>query len=489
MSATSFASAIAFAAVMAAGVGVSGAAAQDLPIPAEFPPASYTGTQYVDSKGCAFVRAGIAGMTNWVPRVDRARQQLCNFQPTAIARTAPALDPLPDVPIITVDAQPAPIAPRATPAPVAAPAPRVAAVTPQAPAPQVRAPRPAAAPAPTAARATVAAAAPAPTAARPTVAVATPRVVTAPTPPAPRRITLAEACDGRTGIQPGFISATTRQPIDCGGAVRVAAAAQPRMATLPVAGPVPLRLTLAAACAQQAATGRTLINAATNQPIVCAAPAPIAVAAVPQVRVAQPTTVVASACGIAGLAGDGRYPVRCGPQALSPSGGAPGGVQVARAATTATTGGVTATVSTRTAQPLFGAGPVPASNAPVAVAQATVPRGYARVWDDGRINPQRGVTQPQVQVAARVSSRSVAPVAVQAPAATGHRYVQVGSFGDPANAARLIARLQAAGLPVASAKSGNLKVIAAGPFRSPAELNQALNIVRGMGFADAYLRS
>ena len=67
--------------------------------------------------------------------------------------------------------------------------------------------------------------------------------------------------------------------------------------------------------------------------------------------------------------------------------------------------------------------------------------------------------------------------------------MQVGSFGDPANAARLIARLQAAGLPVASAKSGNLKVIAAGPFRSPADLNQALNIVRGMGFADAYLRS
>ena len=478
MSATSFASAIALAAVMAAGVGISGAAAQNLPLPAEFPPASFTGTQYVDSKGCAFVRAGIAGMVNWVPRVDRARQQLCNFQPTAVARTAPTPDPLPNVPIITVDAQPAPVAPRAAPAPVATPAPppRVAAA-----APQVRAPRPApvTAPAPRADPLTITFTPP----------PATPRVVTAPTPPAPRRITLAEACDGRTGIQPGFISATTRQPIDCGGVTRVAAAAQPRMATMPVAGPTPQRLTLAAACAQQAATGRTLINAATNQPIVCADPAPFAVAAMPQVRVAQPATTVTSACGIARLAGDGRYPVRCGPQALSPSGGLSGGVQVARAATTFTTGGVTASVSTRTTKPLFGAGPVPASNAPVAVAQATVPRGYARVWDDGRINPQRGVTQPQVQVAARVSSRSVAPVAVQAPAASGHRYVQVGSFGDPANAARLIARLQAAGLPVASAKSGSLKVIAAGPFRSPADLNQALNIVRGMGFADAYLRS
>ena len=471
MSATSFANAIALAAVMAAGVGVAGASAQDLPIPAEFPPSSYTGTQFVDSKGCAFVRAGMDGAVSWIPRVDRARNQLCNFKPTATTRTAsaPSRDIAPDVPIITVDAQPAPVAPRAAPA-----APRVTppAASRVAAAPRVQAPRPAA-PAP----------APVRVAAAPSPRVVVPAPVAA---PAPRRITLAEACEGRTGVQPGFISARTRQPIDCGGVTRVAAAAPAApMTTMRPARPEPLRLTLAAACAQQAQTGRTLINAATGRPIACVDPAPVVVAQVPAV---QPTPRIASACGIDGLASNGRYPVRCGPQALSPS----GGVQVARAANTLTGTGSVATVSTRSVQspPLFGAGPVPASNAPVAVAQATVPRGYTRVWDDGRINPRRGVTQPQVQVAARVSSRSVAPAAVQAPAAaSGHRYVQVGSFGDPANAARLIARLQAAGLPVASAKSGSLKVIAAGPFRSPTDLNQALNIVRGMGFADAYLRS
>ncbi|MBU2360847.1 MAG: SPOR domain-containing protein, partial [Alphaproteobacteria bacterium] len=137
-------------------------------------------------------------------------------------------------------------------------------------------------------------------------------------------------------------------------------------------------------------------------------------------------------------------------------------------------------------RPLFGAGPVPASNTPYGGPVQT-PAGYARVWDDGRINPLRG--KRVVQATPFVSSRSVAPAAVQAPAtAAGHRYVQVGSFGDPANAARLIARLQAAGLPVASAKSGGLKTIAAGPFRSSGDLSRALGIVRGMGFSDAFLR-
>lgn len=100
------------AAVFVATVGFSGAMAQsvaDVGGPRELPPTSFKGQQYVDSRGCVFLRAGLNGVTNWVPRVDRARKVLCGYPPTlaALGRVPERADVAPEAPV-AVAATPGP---------------------------------------------------------------------------------------------------------------------------------------------------------------------------------------------------------------------------------------------------------------------------------------------------------------------------------------------------------------------------------------------
>ena len=104
-------------AVFAAVVAPIGAYSQSIAQiggPAELPPSSYKGLQYVDSRGCVFMRVESSGSARWYPRVNAGRRPVCNqVKPGSIdvAADAPMAAPAP-APVV-VQAAPPPIFARA----------------------------------------------------------------------------------------------------------------------------------------------------------------------------------------------------------------------------------------------------------------------------------------------------------------------------------------------------------------------------------------
>ena len=309
--------------------------------------------------------------------MDRRRNQLCSFQPT-FAAAAPARAPVVEAPAPVVAAAPTP-APAWPARNVGAPIQTVASLRstpslvqiPTANTPTARSPQ-------IVRNARVLAAAPAP------APVAAPA-------PAPRQ-TRGAFCEGRTGPQPGFVSSSTGQTIDCDG-VRTA----PVVRTAAVAD-TPLRMTMAQVCAEMRSTGRQFVNAQTGAAVRCgpqtqsitAGPAAPSGPVAPAAPTITARFTAPANCPATILAVEGQM-VRCGPPTLpikTRSTKFTSDAQVARS-----------TVSTSTA-PLFGPPPVPGSN-PVGVSQRQVlpvPKGYTRVWF-------RRAPQPEPWFAPRNSDR------------------------------------------------------------------------------------
>lgn len=453
------------------GLSVQAKTLREAEIPAEFPPASYKGKQYVDSRGCVYIRAGINGVTNWVPRVTRSREALCGYQPTfakagtAPAATAPAPTAPADVPVIA----PAP-KPAAAPAPKAKPA-EPAKIAPK-PAPRKvvqAAPKPKPKPAPKARRVVAAAAKPAPK--RVAVAPKPRRVAVATVPagaktgPKPTQLT---SCANVAGVSRYYTGVSTpRLPVRCGPQT------EPYVSGKRMIVPKAQKVQALAAGQQVRVVPRHVWEQ--QQADRLNAPIPEGYRPVWKDDRLNPKRAHQTFDGIA--ATDLRW-TRTVPRKLFKR----------------STGEVVTQLYPGLIYPYYSYGEMQAA-------------GYT-IPDTGVLKQptRRTVRLARKKRAALVSTRSVAatPAApvkvkrkvqakVQAKAHTSGkgRYVQVGTFGVEANARNTAARLGALGLP---ARLGTLtkggksyRIVLAGPF-APDQVGAALSKARRAGFHDAFVR-
>ena len=428
---------ISIIALVAASAAASSASAKNLRAddgPAEYPPQSYTANQYVDSRGCVYIRAGYAGQVTWVPRVSRDRKVLCGFKPSLAA--GQAAEPDKTLAATPDGAAPKAQAAQAEKAPVAetkSAAPKVAA---KPPAPVGK---PMATVALTKTPPKAAAAAPAP--AKPARTAAKP-AVKAPAPAAERRVAREHvaACPGASEISGRYINDGSAGPVRCG----------------PQA---------------EAPAGRRAAPQKTAPRRVAAAPASNAPARVTVPRQAVSPAPVTIPAGYQPAWKDDRL------NPMRGKGTAEGKAQMDLL--------WTETVPRRLIDVTTGHD--------VTAKMAHVDYPYT---DYAMQQRHLGGAAPKTRVSA--SSKSVrvtkpqAPRAASGQAAASHRFVQVGMFGMPANAEATKVRLRALGLPVAVAKTRSkgrdLQIVFAGPFKSQAQLTSALGAVRKAGYGDAFLR-
>ncbi|WP_397542458.1 SPOR domain-containing protein [Roseovarius salis] len=436
--------------VVSCGAATVQAQSSDKIVPAEFPPDGYQGRQYVDSKGCVFIRAGVDGNVTWVPRMTRSREHICGFKPTLTASARP------DTPA------PRPAA-ESEPEPAAKPAPRTAAVE-QAPDPKPRAAR-----APSYRRAPAPPAAPVKPKA-PEKAVAKPdnkRVVSA-------------VCRGASPLSQKYINTSTGLSVRCGpqSAPHVTYKSGARTTAAPVrdTSRKPAYTTVPRAGATGYRTG----------------PARVAPKRVYERQLAS-TRGVRVPDGYAPVWEDDRLNTRRAHQTLA------GKAQmdlvwtktVPRRLIIRETGQVVTRHYPGLRYPYTSYAEQKSALAGVSTRGTTRHAGAAQ----GQHPSARNAPAPARQTAAaRVSTRSAPAQAETTPRAesASHRYVQLGAFPDPDHAMRAAKQVANSGLP---ARMGDItrngkdyKIVLAGPFETQAQLTAGLQRVRGMGYSRAFLR-
>lgn len=439
--------------------------------PAEIPPASFTANQYVDSKGCVYIRAGVDGNTQWVPRVARSRKILCGMAPS-----------LPKGSGTTVAQAPAPSAP--VQIGVNSVAAGASATVPKSPATRVVRPAP---------KSVATALAP-----KPVRTVASKKAIPAPRPKAKAPVVQRVNIPQPTGVsapmqrrvaQPQIV----RKPVPQQRIVRVQPQTQqPRIATAKSA--------TATRCANATGISRQYIGR-NGLPVRCG---PQAEAPVFYSRSGQ----VLNAADIspnARIVPKHVYELQQAARIAQP---VPKGYRQVWSDDRLNPNRAHMTVAGKQATDLIWSREVPRR----LIARDTgrdVTRAFPglRYPYTSMAQQQQALVQQQVVVSsknqaaatvrrvqrqpARVSTQSPAPS--KPAAAAGKRFVQVGTYGVPSNAQRAAQQVQRMGLPVRIGKftrgGKQMRIVLAGPFKSGAHTGGAVSALRRAGYRDAFARN